>query len=144
LADVKEQIRRHLLGETTAPVVVEVLNGSGSPGAARAAARLLEEKGFRIASTGNAPSFDHARTVIQYAKDKQQAATKAAEALNAADAECQEGDSRSLGQFDLRIIDRLVVHRCTAAAGHGVAANRNMTIHSRGDGNWRKVNASGS
>ncbi len=104
LADVKEQIRRHLLGETTAPVVVEVLNGSGSPGAARAAARLLEEKGFRIASTGNAPSFDHARTVIQYAKDKQQAATKAAEALNAADAECQEGDSRSLGQFDLRII----------------------------------------
>ena len=45
-------------------VRVEVLNGFGRPGAARAAADLLREMGFDVVYFGNADSFEHDSTLV--------------------------------------------------------------------------------
>ena len=47
-------------------VLVEVLNGVGSPHVARRAARALKALGFLINGTGNAAAFDYSRNVIEY------------------------------------------------------------------------------
>ena len=57
---------------TTAPAVpagqvtVDVLNGSGLAGTARAAAAALTHRGFHVAGSGDAASFGHTRSVIEY------------------------------------------------------------------------------
>jgi len=43
---------------------VEVLNGSGTPGAGKKAADLLTGLGYKVVSTGNADSYDYATTEI--------------------------------------------------------------------------------
>lgn len=45
-------------------VTVQILNGVGTPGLGREAAEILIEAGFSVALTGNAQSFDHARTLV--------------------------------------------------------------------------------
>jgi hypothetical protein len=50
-------------------VLVEVLNGVGTPGAALQAAHALHALGFAINGVGNAQSFDHARNLIEYGPD---------------------------------------------------------------------------
>ena len=45
-------------------VRVEVLNGFGRPGAARAAAEALREMGFDVVYFGNADSFEHDSTLV--------------------------------------------------------------------------------
>lgn len=53
-----------------AGIRVEVLNGSGEPGIARAATRKLRDWGFDVVYLGNAGHFDHeTSTVIQRAGD---------------------------------------------------------------------------
>ncbi|MGA8296913.1 MAG: LytR C-terminal domain-containing protein [Acidimicrobiales bacterium] len=47
-------------------VLVEVLNGIGTPSAARDAARALHELGFLINGVGDAVSFNHTRNLIEY------------------------------------------------------------------------------
>lgn len=44
---------------------VQVLNGSGTPGAARAGEDVLVKAGFRVASTGNAANYNFEATVVQ-------------------------------------------------------------------------------
>jgi len=46
------------------PLTVEILNGCGEPGLANVFASCLEAKRYRIASVGNAPDFDFAKTMI--------------------------------------------------------------------------------
>jgi len=46
------------------PLSVEILNGCGEPGLANVFASCLEQKRYRIASVGNAPDFDFAKTLI--------------------------------------------------------------------------------
>jgi LytR cell envelope-related transcriptional attenuator len=45
---------------------VIVLNGSGLSGAAAAEAQKVEARGYVIASVGNAPRSDYARTIVMY------------------------------------------------------------------------------
>jgi len=49
---------------------IEILNGSGKAGAAAAMKKLLEEKGYTIAGTGNAKSYDYAKTEIDIKAEK--------------------------------------------------------------------------
>ena len=55
-------------------VRLQVLNGSGSPGEASDAQADLTEAGFRVSGTGEATSFDHQRTVVQYPAGQRDAA----------------------------------------------------------------------
>jgi LCP family protein required for cell wall assembly len=43
---------------------VEILNGSGKSGAARAIAQALKDAGFAVVKIGNADSFDHEETIV--------------------------------------------------------------------------------
>ncbi len=45
---------------------IEILNGSGKSGAAKAMQTLLEAKGFKVAMTGNASSSNYQNTVLSY------------------------------------------------------------------------------
>jgi polyisoprenyl-teichoic acid--peptidoglycan teichoic acid transferase len=55
-------------------VSLQVLNGSGQPGEASDAAADLGEAGFRVSGTGEATSFDHERTLVQYPAGQREAA----------------------------------------------------------------------
>lgn len=54
-----------------ADVAVAILNGNGVTGGASLAASSLGQAGFRVASTGDAVSYDFAQTVIRYAPGQQ-------------------------------------------------------------------------
>lgn len=54
-----------------ADIAVKVLNGNGADAAASTAANTLTQAGFRIASTGDAPSHDYSETIVQYAPGQQ-------------------------------------------------------------------------
>lgn len=54
-----------------ADVAVAVLNGNGVTGGASIAASSLGQAGFRVASTGDAVSYDFAQTIIRYAPGQQ-------------------------------------------------------------------------
>ncbi|MDO8586603.1 MAG: LCP family protein [Armatimonadota bacterium] len=60
-------VDRLLKFQPPAPVkpTVEVLNGSGIPGAAARVAEFLTRSGYTVLSTGNAPDFDYPRCEIQ-------------------------------------------------------------------------------
>lgn len=62
---------------------VEVLNGSGEPGAAREVAARLREAGFDVVFYGNARTFDHAVTSVVNRSGRTGAARAVAEALGA-------------------------------------------------------------
>lgn len=47
-------------------VTVLVLNGNGRQGAAGAAARRLQARGYRIGGVTNAPRMDHARSLVMH------------------------------------------------------------------------------
>ncbi len=47
-----------------APVRIEVLNGSGEPGAAAKLASYLREGGFNVVSVGSADRYDYLRTLV--------------------------------------------------------------------------------
>jgi hypothetical protein len=55
-------------------VRVEVLNGSGVTGQATTVSHDLASAGFGLAGTGDAETFDHARTVVRYAAGNEEAA----------------------------------------------------------------------
>lgn len=71
-------------------VTVAVLNGFGQPGAAAFAGQLLTDAGFDITDTGNADSFDHEQTVINYVREAQTGAQQAKQALKLVRAEMIE------------------------------------------------------
>jgi hypothetical protein len=52
-------------------VAVIVLNGNGGDAVATTTAASLTQAGFRVASTGNALSYDYRQTIVQYAPGKQ-------------------------------------------------------------------------
>jgi hypothetical protein len=47
-----------------APVRIEVLNGSGEPGAAAKLASYLREGGFNVVVVGSADRYDYLRTLV--------------------------------------------------------------------------------
>lgn len=63
-------------------VLVEVLNGVGTPNAASQVAHALHRIGFAINGTGNAASFDHTRNLIEYGPDSLVAAETVAAHLS--------------------------------------------------------------
>lgn len=65
-------------------VRVEVLNGSGIPGAARAAANRLRDRGFDVVYIGNADHFNYDQTEIISRTDDTGSAKAVARALDAA------------------------------------------------------------
>ena len=54
-----------------ADVAVAVLNGNGGDAVASTTAASLSQAGFRVASTGNALSYDYRQTIVQYATGQQ-------------------------------------------------------------------------
>ena len=52
-------------------VAVTVLNGNGGDAVASTTAASLSQVGFRVASTGNALSYDYRQTIVQYAPGQQ-------------------------------------------------------------------------
>ncbi len=60
---------------------VEVLNGSGRPGVAQAAAERLRDRGLDVVYVGNADSFDYAWTLIVDRVGCQECARTVADAL---------------------------------------------------------------
>lgn len=52
-----------------------MLNGSGATGAAAAAARALAHDGFLVNGTGNASSFGHVESVLEYSRGSERAAS---------------------------------------------------------------------
>jgi hypothetical protein len=62
---------------------INVMNGSGTPGLAGTVKTDLEAAGFKVAKTGNAPSYDFTKTVIKVKADVPEAfITKLTETLN--------------------------------------------------------------
>lgn len=53
-------------------LTIQVLNGSGISGEAGKMKTLLEEKGYTVEDTGNAPAYDYETTEIQVKEDKQE------------------------------------------------------------------------
>lgn len=85
-AKVGEQVARVLLGidrEANRAISLEVLNGSGSSGAAGEVARQLESMGYTIIAIGNADSFDYSISEIIYSHNTSLEAVEAvAKSLN--------------------------------------------------------------
>jgi polyisoprenyl-teichoic acid--peptidoglycan teichoic acid transferase len=76
---------------TPASVRLQVLNGSGEPGQASEASGQLAGAGFNVFSTGEAPTFDHARTAVQYPAGQRDAA-EVVESWLAAGAQLEQVD----------------------------------------------------
>lgn len=73
--------RAELLPEARARIRVEVLNGSGSPGAAARMTEFLRRQGFDVVDFGNAERFDHPRTTVLDRTGDSRAAREVAAAL---------------------------------------------------------------
>jgi LCP family protein required for cell wall assembly len=82
-------------------IAVQVLNGNGGDASATVAAAALTQAGFRVSGTGNAVSFDYARTVVQYAPGQQAKATVVSTTL-ASGAKVEE--DRSLVGADVTLV----------------------------------------
>jgi hypothetical protein len=67
-------------GREARPIPAIVLNGNGVPGVGQDAAALLIPAGFRIASSGNASSFDHPVTLVVANRAEDQPAAERARA----------------------------------------------------------------
>lgn len=63
-----------LEADLLAGIEVAILNGAGVDGLASRVEVELEASGFAVVGTGNAPSFDRARTVVTYREDEEAAA----------------------------------------------------------------------
>ena len=63
------------------PFRVRVLNGSGTPGAAKLAANKLTAKNVRLDPIGNADRYDYKETIIEYLPGQEGAAQEVATAL---------------------------------------------------------------
>lgn len=90
---------------TRADIKIQVLNGSGTPGAAGKTADFLEDKGYEDIKTGNADSYDYEKTVVKIKEDKKDylellRSDLSGEYTLAADTETLETDS----SFDAIII----------------------------------------
>ncbi|HWB71408.1 MAG TPA: LCP family protein, partial [Egibacteraceae bacterium] len=78
-----EQVGTKPPSEVALPDVppVEVLNGSGTPGLASQVASLLRQRGFNVAGTGNADSFEFQRTQVVYPPHRMEEAELVARAF---------------------------------------------------------------
>ena len=54
-----------------ADISIKVLNGNGADASASVAASSLTQAGYRVASTGDALSYDYSQTIVQYAPGQQ-------------------------------------------------------------------------
>lgn len=94
------------------PVRLEILNGNGRPGMAGALARSLAGSAVRVTRTGNAPSFQVARTRVQYRPAQAQAARLLAHqlgpAIDVVPADCPNSELRLILGRDF---DPAMLHR---------------------------------
>lgn len=94
------------------PVRLEILNGNGRPGMAGALARSLAGSAVRVTRTGNAPSFQVARTRVQYRPAQAQAARLLAyqlgPAIEVVPADCPNSELRLILGRDF---DPAMLHR---------------------------------
>lgn len=65
-----------------ADLKIKVLNGTGTPGAAGKAAKLLEDSGYEGIKTGNASKFDYEETVIEIKESKKDFLSLLSESLS--------------------------------------------------------------
>lgn len=110
-AQVAEQVARVLLGinrEANRVISLEVLNGSGSPGAAGDVARQLQSMGYTINTVSNAANFDYDVSEIIYSHDMSlEAVEEVAKSLNitrvirAPEQEERQADITVIVGFDL-------------------------------------------
>lgn len=63
------------------PVRIEILNGSGEPGAAAKLASYLRERGFHVVSVGSADRYDYLRTLVVARTHDDRGATEVADDL---------------------------------------------------------------
>lgn len=66
-----------------ADIAIKVLNGNGADASASVAASSLTQAGYRVASTGDAPSYDYSQTIVRYAPGQQAKAAALKSALAA-------------------------------------------------------------
>ncbi len=106
-SDMREALRQiyaHLDSAPAKPCPIEVLNGSGKPGVAAAAGGRLSAEGFEVTDTGNADSFEHQRTLIEYPKGKENTARMIKRILDCGQTVEQEKPPSGDGAAKLRVI----------------------------------------
>jgi LCP family protein required for cell wall assembly len=106
---------------TARPVRVRVLNGSGTPGAAKRAADLLQGKFVHLDTVGNADRYDYEQSTVEYLQGQEAAAQRLAVALGLPGAQLQEvAPDPSAPGVDMTVIigrDFLSVTKTAAPAG---------------------------
>lgn len=90
-------------GGSGAVARVEVLNGSGIYGLAKAAADRLQQSGYTVTSTGNAPSFDYASSQIIVHNEKA-SAVEIAQLVGASDIRTDDAGKAATDGVDITVI----------------------------------------
>lgn len=85
-------------------IVISVLNGSGVKNSASGVANTLKQAGFSIKGTGNARSFNYAKTYIYYKEGKQDAANLVKDALTGRQTEAVLNNSVVGKVYDIVVV----------------------------------------
>lgn len=85
-------------------IVISVLNGSGVKNSASSVAATLKQAGFNVKSTGNARSFNYAKTFIYYKDGKQEAANLVKSALTGRQTEASLNNSIVGNVYDVVVV----------------------------------------
>lgn len=85
-------------------ISISVLNGSGVKNSATTVANTLKAAGFSVKSTGNAKSFNYAKTYIYYKTDDATAANMVKEALSSRVTEVSKNTSVVGSAYDIVVV----------------------------------------
>jgi len=117
-----DELIAHLDNEPPKPCRVEVLNGSGEPGVANAASKLLEAYGFEVTHSGNADSFDYDKTRIEYQAGEKESAKLAASAIGSGTLEALDPVNNLTRGAHIRVIVGADFHK-PASVSEGLPAD---------------------
>jgi len=85
-------------------IVISVLNGSGVKNSASSVAATLKQSGFSVKSTGNARSFNYAKTFIYYKDGKQEAVNLVKDTLTGRQTEASLNNSLVGDVYDVVVV----------------------------------------
>jgi len=85
-------------------VKIQLLNGNGIKGDALKVKTILEKDGWKVASYGNARSFNYQNTLVYYKEEQEEAAKAVADILKNNDRQTALHKSDSLTTYDIQII----------------------------------------